>query len=279
MIALDNITVRAGSATLVDGVSLRIRPGCVTALIGPNGAGKSTLVRVATGEHAPTAGRVTMEGTPLKAWSLKAQAGVRAVVGQQVTLSFPFDVLDVVLMGRLPHLKGRETMRDVEIACTALDQVSARHLIDRSYTTLSGGERQRVDLARALAQLGEAPQDRNRYLLLDEPTASLDIAHQHEMLRVVRRIAAQHIGVLIVLHDLNLAAQYADEIVLLCRGRQLACGRPEVVLVPDLIQQAFALPVLVTPHPCHDCPLIVPITGSALPSAQSLSEPVATLSP
>jgi iron complex transport system ATP-binding protein len=220
-----------------------------------------------------------MDGTPLKAWSLKAQAGVRAVVSQQVTLSFPFDVLDVVLMGRLPHLKGRERVRDLAIARTALDQVSARHLGDRSYTTLSGGERQRVDLARALAQLGDASEERNRYLLLDEPTASLDIAHQHEMLRVVRSIAAQNIGVLVVLHDLNLVAQYADEIVLLCRGRHLACGRPEVVLVPDLIQQAFALSVLVTQHPCQDCPLIVPITGTGMPTAQPLPHHATTLSP
>jgi iron complex transport system ATP-binding protein len=106
-------------------------------------------------------------------------------------------------------------------------------------------------------------------LFLDEPTASLDIAHQHEALRVARAVAAQNVGVLVILHDLNLAAQYADEIVILCRGRCVACGEPRAVLVPDLIEQAFSVTVLVTPHPCHDCPLIVPVaqTGRAVDQA------------
>jgi iron complex transport system ATP-binding protein len=259
MISLEDITVRIGDKTLVEDVSLQVRPGRVTALIGPNGSGKSTLLRTATGAQKPTRGRITLEGRPLSGVPLKEQARIRAVVAQHASLSFPFEVLNVVLMGRTPHLTGAESAYDVEVAWAALDRASVRHLAGRTYTSLSGGERQRVDLARALAQIWDAPPGCNRYLFLDEPTASLDIAHQHETLQAARHAAAQSTGVLVVLHDLNLAAQYADEVVLLCQGRRLATGPPADVLEPDLIRRAFSVSVLVTPHPCHDCPLIVPI--------------------
>lgn len=266
MIQLENISVRLSAKSIVEQVSLNVIPGQVTALVGPNGAGKSTLFRVATGERKPTGGTVTMDGRKLAAWSARAQAKIRAVVAQHSSLRFAFPVYDVVLMGRTPHLKGRETQRDYDIAWAALERVGLRHLAEQSYTTLSGGERQRVDLARALAQIWDAPPDHNRYLFLDEPTASLDLAQQHEALRIARSIAAENVGVLVVLHDLNLAAQYADTIVMLKQGQCFACGLPHDVLVPDLIEAVYAVPVLVTPHPCHNCPLIVPLAGAAMPA-------------
>ncbi|GAB5519311.1 MAG: heme ABC transporter ATP-binding protein [Rhodothermales bacterium] len=268
MLRLDDISVQIGDKSLVQNVSLDVKPGRVTALVGPNGAGKSTLLRVATGERPPTTGQVLFDDRPLAQWATKTQAQRRAVVAQHSSLTFPFPVFEVVLMGRTPHLSGRgESKHDVDIARAALERVGLAHLADQAYTTLSGGERQRVDLARALAQIWEATGDAARYLFLDEPTASLDLAQQHETLRIARDVAAQDVGVLVILHDLNLAAQYADEIVMLRDGRCCACGIPHDVLVPDMIESVFSLPVMVTPHPCHDCPLVVPLAHPMPPAA------------
>ncbi len=272
MLVLDDITVRIGAATLVAGVSVRVAPGRVAALLGPNGAGKTTLLRTASGELAPTSGTVTMDGTPLEALSPRARARRRAVVSQHVTLDFAFDVLDVVLMGRTPHTRGRaETRADVAIAWEALCAVQMEAFAERAFPTLSGGEQQRVHLARALAQLtppaavsADAARPNAarpaRYLLLDEPTASLDLAHQHGVLRLARRLADDDgVGVLAVLHDLNLAAQYADDVLLLQAGALHAAGPPADVFTPDTIRAVYGLPVLVQPHPCHACPLVVPM--------------------
>jgi iron complex transport system ATP-binding protein len=281
VLVLDDITVRIGAATLVAGASVRVAPGRVAALLGPNGAGKTTLLRTASGELAPTSGTVTMDGTPLPALSPRARARRRAVVSQHVTLDFAFDVLDVVLMGRTPHTRGRaETRADVAIAWDALCAVRMEAFAERAFPTLSGGEQQRVHLARALAQLtppaavpehdahadaraADAHADADgpaRYLLLDEPTASLDLAHQHGVLRLARRLADDDgVGVLAVLHDLNLAAQYADDVLLLKDGALHAAGPPADVLTPDTIRAVYGLPVLVQPHPCHACPLVVPM--------------------
>ena len=261
MIALQNITVTIGKRALVREISIDIVPGQVTVMIGPNGAGKSTLLRTLTGEHKPASGTIKFDNKPLTHWPARSLAKCRAVVEQHSRLSFSFPVLEVVLMGRTPHLEGGESRRDIDIAWAAMEKAGVTHLAEQSYTTLSGGERQRVDLARALTQIWEATADRNRYLLLDEPTASLDIAHQHETLKLAREVAAQNVSVFVVLHDLNLAAQYGDHVVVLHDGCCLANGQPAEVLTSEIIEQAFSVPVLVTPHPCHNCPLIVPIAS------------------
>ena len=264
MIALGDVTVRMGAATLLERVTTEVRSSQVTAVVGANGAGKTTLLRVACGELAPTEGGVQMDGVPLAALGAREQARRRAVLPQQSRLGFSFPVLEVVLMGRTPHLDGRaETARDGHIARAALEAVGMTDFAERSYPTLSGGEQQRVHLARALAQIWEppapdAPGESNRYLLLDEPTASLDLQHQHGVLAVARRFAAEGVGVLAVLHDLNLAAQYADHLVVLAGGQARAQGTPTEVLTPEIIQSAFGVPVLVQPHPCRVCPLVIP---------------------
>lgn len=261
MIELKDITVSIGKRDLVQSISLQIVPGKVTVMLGPNGAGKSTLLRALTGEHTPASGSISIDDRALAEWPAQTIAQCRAVVEQHSKLSFSFPVLEVVLMGRTPHLKAGETRRDVDIAWAAMEKTGVTHLADQSYTTLSGGERQRVDLARALAQIWEQSENHNRYLFLDEPTASLDIAHQHETLKLARDIAAQNVGVFVVLHDLNLAAQYADHVVILRGGCCLANGQPAEVLTSEIIENAFSVSVLVTPHPCHDCPLIVPVAS------------------
>lgn len=257
MLEARNLGVRMGGNMLVDGVSLTVEPGQVLAVVGPNGAGKSTLLRTLSGEIAPDQGAVFFNERPLTEWKAREQAQMRAVLPQSSTLSFAFRVLDVVLMGRTPHIHGAESHHDIQIARDALTTVEMADFAARSYTTLSGGEQQRVHLARVLAQIWEESPLGPRYLLLDEPTTSLDLAHQHRTLQIARRSAGQGVGVLAVLHDLNLAARYADQVLVMREGRSLISGSPHAVFTPETIEAAFDTPVLVIPHPRFDCPLIV----------------------
>ncbi|MFW5748800.1 MAG: heme ABC transporter ATP-binding protein [Chloroflexota bacterium] len=256
------ITVNVGQKTLVDDVSLTVESGEIVAIIGPNGAGKSTLLKALSGDIRPDHGDVRMGGRPLSQWKLRDRARVRGILAQNVNLLFAFTALEVVLMGRGPHLRGQETHYDYAIARDALATVEVLHLEDRVFTTLSGGERQRVQLARVLAQIWEPVRDATRYLLMDEPTNNLDLAHQHRALRVARRFADEGVAVLVILHDLNLAAQYADRIAIMRGGRMLTEGVPNEVLTAPNIQAAFDVPVAVTRHPFLDRPLIVPIAGA-----------------
>jgi iron complex transport system ATP-binding protein len=245
-----------GERALIDGVSLALHPGEVLVILGANGAGKSTLLRCLSGELQPDVGEIRLNGVPLARWSPADCAKRRAILPQQSPLSFPFTALEVAAMGRIPH--GGPGPSDTRIAAEALAAAEADHLAERRYTTLSGGERQRVHLARILAQLWTPlPNEEPRYLLLDEPTASLDLAHQHATLALARRWTDRHIGVLVVLHDLNLAAQYGDRIALMKDGRLLAIDCPRAVLEPAGIEHAFGLPVRVIPHPELDCPLVI----------------------
>ena len=254
VLSLNDLTVSVAGRTLLGSVTTSLTRGEVLAVLGRNGAGKSTLLRAVTGELR--AAGVTLFGQPLAAHRPGPLARRRAAVAQHMPLNFAHEVLDVVLLGRIPH--GRhETERDREIARGALRRVGLGGFETRDILTLSGGEQQRVHLARALAQLHTDDPAPDRALLLDEPTASLDLAQQHSVLRLARDLAAQGVGVLAVLHDLNLAAQYADRVLILAGGQVLADGPPEQALTPATIRAAYGHDVLVTRHPCLACPLIV----------------------
>jgi iron complex transport system ATP-binding protein len=259
LIEARRVHVAVGSKVLLEDISLNVREGEVLAVVGPNGAGKSTLRKALCGDVQLSGGDVLMNGRSLNDWPLIERARLRAVMPQDSTLNFPFTVLEVVLMGRAPHLRGAESLHDVEIARAALAAVEAGHLEERLYPTLSGGERQRVHLARVLTQIWERSTEGDRYLLLDEPTSNLDLAHQHSTLVVARRFAHEGAGVLVILHDLNLAAQYADRVVMLNQGRLVNCGTPTEVLTRDAIYETFAVRAVVTKHPFMDCPLVVPV--------------------
>lgn len=264
MIEARDLRVEIGGACLLEDVSLEVRAGEVLAVVGANGAGKSTLLKTICGALKRRRGCVTVNGRALEDWSHEALARVRAVLPQDSTLNFPFTVLEVALMGRTPHTRGRETARDYEIARRALEATDAVHLAARLYTSLSGGERQRVQLARVLAQVWDAPPSGERFLLLDEPTSSLDLAHQRSTLSIARRFAREGAGTLVVLHDLNLTAQYADRVIVLKNGRVLATGTPSEVLTADTIAAAYGVPVMVLPHPQSPaCPLVVPLAPGA----------------
>ena len=214
LLRLDGVTVRVPGRTLVDGVSLDVWPGTVTALVGPNGAGKSSLLRVVSGERAPDAGTISVRNgdalAPLHALAPDVLARRRAHLPLESALAFGFTAAEVVALGRTPHRTGLDA--DTAAIARALDDAGALDLVARRYPTLSGGEKQRVHLARVLAQLDS---DDAALLLLDEPTNNLDLAHQHRVLDVAREMAGRGLAVVVVLHDLNLAAQVADRIVLL----------------------------------------------------------------
>ena len=239
-------------------VSLDVRPSELLAVVGPNGAGKSTLLGALAGELPCRTGQVLLEGVPLARWKPLARALKLGVLPQDSSLVFGFTAMEVVLLGRAPHQRGRSTSEDVRIACTALDATGTRHLADRSYPTLSGGERQRVHLARVLAQLWEPPTQGHRYLLLDEPIANLDLAHQQLVLTLAVRFALQGGAVLAILHDLNLAMRCAHRLAVLSHGRVVALGPPAQVLQPDLIETTFGLEVERVERPGSSAPMLVP---------------------
>ncbi|PAW79796.1 MAG: heme ABC transporter ATP-binding protein [Verrucomicrobia bacterium Tous-C9LFEB] len=250
-----DVTVTVSQRQLIDAVSCAIVPGEILAVLGPNGAGKSTLIRSLSGEIKPSSGEIQLNGRSLSAYSSEAVARQRAVLPQTSPLAFPFAVQEVVLMGRAPHVVGVESEVDREIVRETMRRADVAHLAERNYLTLSGGEKQRVHWARVMAQL--AGVSGPRYLLLDEPVSSLDMTHQHACLTLARELASQGVGILTVLHDLNLAAMYADRVLLLRQGRVIGQGTPNALLTVDCIQEVFAQRVVVMPHPQRDCPLIV----------------------
>ena len=257
MIELVDISVAIGKARLLSNVRLRMLPGELLCIAGPNGAGKSTLVRVATGALGPSEGQVRFFGRPLIELKRRELSRRRAVVSQRGEIAFGFNCLEVVLLGRHPHSELPEGRRDLEIARQMLERVEVGHLAERDITTLSAGERQRVDIARALAQLESDVPPAQTALFLDEPTSNLDLAHQHAVLALARGCSRQGRLVVAVLHDLNLAAQYADRLVMLDGGKLVADGSPRAVLNAELILRVFKTRALVVPHPELDCPLVV----------------------
>lgn len=253
MLRTEKLQIRRGEKIVLADVCLEVRAGEVLGVLGPNGAGKSTLLAALCGELAPTEGLVLLDDQPLNQWKGPERAQRLAVLPQTSTLDFAFRVEEVVGMGRLPHQTGR--MRDAQIIQDALETADVGHLAGRSYLALSGGERQRVHLARVLAQLW--PGQNGQTLLLDEPTSMLDPLHQHTTLKAIRAFADRGAAVLIILHDLNLAARYCDRLLLLEAGRPCALGNPQAVLQPDLLKAVFGLDVLVQPHPELGHPLII----------------------
>ena len=256
MLEASQVSIRFRERKLLHQVSLAVRPGELLVLAGMNGAGKSTLLKILSGELQPDAGEVRLAGQPLSSWSLSKLAKYRAVMPQENRLTFPFAALDVVAIGRYSLHGGYPSRSDLGLARSIMKTLDVEHLATRLYPTLSGGERARVQLARALCQLYDSKISQPT-LLLDEPTASLDLGHQQTALAAARDfIIREGGGVCAVLHDLNLAAQYADRVVILHEGEIYADGSPDDVLRESIITQAFAARVVVTRHPALNCPLV-----------------------
>jgi len=220
-------------------ITAAFEPGKLTVLIGPNGSGKTTLLRLAAGLLPVPSGKVTLDGRDVTCIPRKERARLIALLPQREESLPDMTALDMVLLGRTPHLSllAQETPKDRELAMTAMEKTGVSHLYARSIATLSGGELQRVSIARALCQ--DTP-----VLLLDEPVASLDIGHQASVMALLFRLThEQNLCVACVLHDLNLAAHFADHVVLLSQGKLLKEGSPEMVLTEDLLYSAYGVQV------------------------------------
>ncbi|KVD74487.1 hemin importer ATP-binding subunit [Burkholderia sp. ABCPW 14] len=271
MLIADRLHVAREGGVILRDLSIRIAPGCVTALLGRNGAGKSTLLKVLAGDlriggaarGAAVRGNITLNGEPLHRIDAPHLARLRAVLPQASQPAFPFTALEIVLLGRYPHTRrtGALALEDSDIASHALALAGASTLRARDVTTLSGGELARVQFARVLAQLWPSGESASapRYLLLDEPTAALDLAHQHQLLDTVRRLSRDWgIGVLTIVHDPNLAARHADRIAMLADGAIVADGTPANVLRPDLIERCYGFRVRLVDAGDGAAPVIVP---------------------
>ncbi|HEY2963749.1 MAG TPA: ABC transporter ATP-binding protein [Pyrinomonadaceae bacterium] len=260
MLEATDVTIKYDERVAVADVSLTLNAGKITGIIGPNGAGKSTLLRALNGQVRRSAGVVLLDGEPIERFSRRGLGRRIAVVAQEAELRFPVTVLEFVLGGRFAWASnagwGWETERDLSVVQEVLGETELSELSGRLMNELSGGERQRAVLARALAT--EAA-----FLLLDEPTANLDLSHQATLLALVRnRCDQQQAAALVVTHDINLAAQFADHILLMKNSKVLEAGPPKAVLTPELLREVFAVTVLVDAHPVTNAPRVTPVHES-----------------
>ena len=257
MLEARDLTVKYDHRIAVADVTLSLKKAEITAIIGPNGAGKSTLLRTLNGQLPRASGTVLVDGEPIERLSRRSISRKIDVVAQEAELRFPVTVLEFVLGGRFAWAThagwGSETERDLHVAESVLRETELSELSARLMNELSGGERQRALMARALAT--EAP-----ILLLDEPTANLDLSHQATLLSLVRNRCYKHrAAALVVTHDINLAAQFADHIVLMKQGKAVHYGRPAEVLRPEILEEVFEIRVLVDAHPVTGGPRVTPI--------------------
>jgi iron complex transport system ATP-binding protein len=254
---LSHISAGYGPRLILRDVSMTIQAGQVVALVGPNGAGKSTLIRVLSGVVPVAHGRALLDGRDLFQLTQAQRARLIAVVPQMIHLPEAFTVGEVVLMGRTPHLPfwAGESKHDCEIAWQALRKTQTDGLVDRRSHELSGGEQQRVVIARALTQ-------EPKVLLLDEPTAHLDLKYQMDVLELVKALAReQGLAVLMTLHDLNQAALYADSVALMKQGEIVAQGSVQSVFTAEQLSAVYGVQVAISQHPAHGTPLIAPLAG------------------
>jgi len=248
MLSANGVTFNAGRRTLIDGVTATFDAGRLHLIVGPNGAGKSTLIKVLARLLHPHSGTVHYDGSDIAGWSERQLACCRAVLSQAVEVAFSIPVRELVMMGRYPHFGARPGANDEHICDEVMHFFEVDIMADRSYGTLSGGEKQRVQFARVLAQIWRPIEGSARYLFLDEPLTFLDIRHQIDFMDKVRTFALQQEVVVVgVVHDLSLAARFADRLLLLHEGRILADGSPDEGLREEHLRTAFQVsPVLLT---------------------------------
>ncbi|MBI2854015.1 MAG: ABC transporter ATP-binding protein [Chloroflexi bacterium] len=255
---IEGITLGYNGKDVVNGVSLAAMPGELLGLVGPNGCGKSTLIRGISHVLQPRSGHVTVEGKDITSLRRQELARLIGVVPQNPYLPQAFTVLELVLMGRTPYLSrfGSEAPRDIKIAWQAMETTGVHGLAERRIGELSGGERQRVVVARALAQ-------EPKIMLLDEPTASLDINYQVQIMDMVSKLCHEHmLVVLIALHDLNLAAQYCDRLLMLHQGKIRFNGPPASVITRESIRSVYGVDVYVSSHPLNQLPTTFVVAGA-----------------
>lgn len=242
MLAVHNLTYKAGAHILLENITVCFVPGRLHLVVGPNGAGKSTLIKTISGQLKPASGTVIYGDKKISDLSVSALARMRAVLSQSTDIAFPLTVQETVMMGRYPHFTGRPAKEDIAACEQAMAFFDVENMAERNYHSLSGGEQQRVHFARVMAQLWYPAPGQCRYLILDEPLTFLDIYYQFEFMSKVKLLLEQNdFSVIGVVHDLNLAAKFADDILLLHRGKIMANGKPDQVLTLTNIEQAYKL--------------------------------------
>ena len=241
MLEVKNVGYAVGDKWLVQEVSFTFEPGKCYMLCGPNGAGKSTLLKMLSGELPAATGQVCYNDKAIEARLKNEYATFRAVLSQQVEISFPLPVEEVLMMGRYPHFKSSPGKKDFAICAEIAERLGITGFLKRNFLTLSGGEKQRVQFGRVLAQIWEQPTAGNRILLLDEPISALDLKYQFDFLHHLQAFINPQTVVVAILHDLNLALNYANEVLLLSNGKLFTSGLPSQVLSPQNIETVFGL--------------------------------------
>jgi iron complex transport system ATP-binding protein len=274
MIKLQHIHYQIGRKTILHDINLPIAPGKFTAILGPNGAGKSTLLKIMAGDIKQYEGKVEINTQNQQKFSHKELALMRAVLPQSIHIQFPYTVLEIAQLGGFSLPLTRQ--QAASLACEMLQKVGMLDFRNRIYNTLSGGEKQRVQLARVMAQISHNLTP-SKYLLLDEPTTSLDIACQHQILQQAKNLCRENIGILVVLHDLNLAGQYADHILMMKNGKEVAQGTVQKIFTKENIEFAYEHPVQLQYLFEGKQPYVVPLvaTGPIL-NGKSIYQPNGT---
>jgi iron complex transport system ATP-binding protein len=240
---------------LLQNINLVLEEGCILGVIGPNGAGKTSLLSALAADIPLTRGNIQLFNKPLAQWNPIQRARRVAVLPQLSLLNFPYTVEEVIMLGRSPHDTGAR--QDQIILAEVMQATDTTFLRDRLYTQLSGGEKQRVQLARVFAQVWHQPDDQARLLLLDEPTAALDLAHQQLLITALKNLAGRGCSIAVVVHDFNLLASFADQITALNGGRQIAYGTPGSVLTESVFADVFGVQVHISAHPESGRPLVI----------------------
>ncbi|MDZ4728197.1 MAG: heme ABC transporter ATP-binding protein [Leptospira sp.] len=245
-IQFQNISYKINNQFLVKNINLRIRPGEIHVLLGKNGAGKSTIFKLLCGDIEPNIGEIFINDKNLNTYNVKSLSTIRSVLTQEYDLNFPFSVSEIVALGRMPfpYVKEKNEM----IIQETLDITSIQHLGERDYNTLSGGEKQRTQLSRVLTQIWDSP---DKYIFLDEPTSGMDLPNQIKTLEISKQMAEQGYGVFIILHDINLAFQYADTISLIKNGSIYVSGDPSLSLNEEILSDVYDIPIHIIQNKHH----------------------------
>jgi len=256
LLSLQNLSTAPWGETLLENINFNLDAGRILGVVGPNGAGKTSLLNTLVGDISLQHGSLQLAGKPLKNWPRRELARNMAYLPQLSLLNFPYTVEEVILLGRSPHDTG--SVVDREVMEEVLQLTDTAQLRGRLYTKLSGGEKQRVQLARIFAQIWQADSLQGKLLLLDEPTAALDIQHQQSTAAAIRNLADRGCAIVVVIHDFNAVSALADDVIVLDKGRQVAHGIPRDVFTEELFKCTFNADVVIGTHPYRDQPQIIP---------------------